>query len=411
MRTTRTTVFTDIGELFSLSEVRKNLGRKPTEAQLSRIAKAAMVVGGDGRIQWVGPQRKLKSIKGAREVSLGHATVLPGFVDCHTHLVFAGNRTHEFEMRQGGKTYQQIAESGGGILSTVRATRKASLDELKSIAQKRCDFHLRQGVTTVEIKSGYGLNSPSELKMLEVAAALKKIRTVPTFLGLHALPAEFASADEYVDHVIQKDLPKVARQKRSARVDIFIERGYFSVEHARRYFAAAQKMGFDLVAHAEQLSRSGASELLSQFNIKSFDHLVHADDSDIQRFAKSQTTCVLLPVSDFYLKIAYPRARTMIDSGCRVALATDFNPGSSPSQDLAFTGLLARMEMKMSLPEVVAAMTVGGAHALGLESDIGSLEVGKLADFCVLDADITGLFYEIGKMPVTQTWVNGVQHK
>ena len=401
-----TTIFTDIGELFTLSELQQNLGKRATEQSLSRLSKAAMIVQ-EGQIQWIGPQKKLKPLKNAREVSLDHATVLPGFVDCHTHLVFAGHRAHEFELLQQGQTYQQIAQAGGGILSTVKATRKASPKDLTEAAQDRINHHLRQGVTTVEVKSGYGLEAKSEAKMLQVAQALKGPGMVTTYLGLHAVPPEFASSNEYVEHVISKDLPRIAKMKCAQRVDAFVEQGYFSAEQASAYFSAARKLGFDLVVHAEQLSRSGVSKLLNRFDIRSFDHLVHANDSDILEFSQAQTTCVLLPTADFYLKLPYPKARAMIDGGCRVALATDYNPGSSPSQDIALVGLLARMEMKMTLPEVIGAFTVGGAYALGIESLVGSLEIGKQADFSVLSGDLSDLFYEIGKTPIAQTWVRG----
>ena len=402
------TVFRDIGELYTLEGVALKGGRRACDNDLGRIDKAALVARG-GRIEWIGRERDLpreyaKRGTGVKEEGLGGMVVIPAFVESHTHTVFAGNRAGEFDRRNRGESYQAIAAAGGGILSTVRSTRAASEVSLRELAQARIDRFVTQGVTTVEVKSGYALNADGELKMLRAAGALKGARIVRTFLGAHAIPQESRSAEDYVDHLIEKVLPRVKREGLACRVDIFIENGYFSSALANRYFEAASDLGFDLVAHADQLTLSGGAELAVRMRARSADHLLRIAEADIQRLAKSEVTCVLLPSADLYMKCPYPPARALIEAGARVALATDFNPGSAPSQDLALVGVLARIEMKMSLAEVIAAYTVGGAHALGLGGELGSLSKGKLCDFCGLEGGLDELFLEVGRQPVKRVY-------
>ena len=211
--------------------------------------------------------------------------------------------------------------------------------------------------------------------------------------------------------IVETTLPQLKKLKLCHRVDIFVEKGFFNLEQAKSYIAKARQLGFDLTVHAEQLSSSGAATLFVQNKAMSADHLVHATDADIQVLAASETTCVLLPASDFYLKIAYPPARKMIEAGARVALSTDFNPGTSPTLDISFIGVLARLEMKMSGPEVFSAWTVGAAHALNRQNEVGSLEVGKACDFAVSDEDLSQFFYRIGHHPIRQTLINGKKIK
>lgn len=400
-------LYKNISELLTLSGAAKKSGRRVTEFDLGIFEDAAMVVTGNGRIVWTGKLKELpkKLAKGKKKtVDLGGRAVMPGFVECHTHSLFGGNRAHEFEMRNQGATYQEIASKGGGILSTVRATRETSDKNLLAILNKHVLEFIRQGVTTLEVKSGYGLNHQEELRLLNLINKVKHIKVVSTYLGPHAKSPEQADFSLYIDEIIKKTLPMVKKKKLSNRVDIFVEQGYFSLEMGERYWQAAKDLGMDLVGHVEQLSSTSGALTASRLGAVSVDHLVCLQDNEVNELANSETTCVLLPTADFYLKMAYPAARRLIDAGARVALATDFNPGTAPSTDLSLVGVLARLNMKMTLPEIISAYTIGAAHALNLSDSIGSLETGKLADFAVLENSWRELFYQVGKMPILSTW-------
>lgn len=286
------------------------------------------------------------------------------------------------------------------------ATRQAKKSELIQASQKRVDRFVKAGVTTLEIKSGYALEKKGEIKQLEVAHSMKGPRIVTTFLGAHALPPEFKSHKDYLDYLLKQVFPVLQKKKLCWRIDIFVEKQFFEYEEAKNYLLQAKAMGFDLTIHADQLSLSGGTQLAVELGAQSADHVIQLGEKEIQALAKSPTTAVLLPMADLYMKCNYPPARKLIDEGARVALATDFNPGSCPSQDIQLTGLLARLQMKMSLPEVIGAWTVGGAWALGLK-DVGVLQAGFKADFQVLDNGWRGLFYEAGSFPACQVWVGG----
>lgn len=413
-----TKVYTGIKELLTLSGAAQKKARRVNEEDLGLIRNAA-IIARHGRVIWVGEKRNLlttlKKIsaqpsgskkKQFEEIDLRAESVIPAFVESHTHLIFAGDRKNEFEMRNQGMSYQEIAKQGGGIRSTVKATRDAISSELLRLAQKRADNFLRQGVTTLEVKSGYGLSEKAEIKILEVAKKIRGPRIVSTYLGPHAVP-EGRDADEYLDEVIERTLPKIKRRSLAERVDMFVEQNYYSLEQARRYYEAARSLGFRITGHVEQLTRTGAAGELAAISADSVDHVVQVNDQDIQNLSRSETTCVLLPTSDFYLKMNYPPARTLIDSGARIALATDFNPGTSPTQDLSFVGVLARLEMKMKLSEVIVAYTLGAAYALGRQAELGSLATGKICDFAVLDGSWRDLFYRVGEHPVSKVIVEG----
>lgn len=389
----------NISTLLTLQGAAAKGGRRVTEEDLSIQTNATVFLDKD-RIVWVGPSKKLPKEyakrKGIKEFDCKGRTVLPGFVEAHTHLIFAGDRAAEFEMRQRGVSYQEIAAQGGGILSTMKKTRAASLQQLVKLGQRRADDFVAQGVTTVEIKSGYSLNLKDEMKMLEAARQIQGPRMVTTFLGAHALPPEFKTYEEYLNFLATDVLPQVRKKKLAQRVDVFIEKGFFPEEASEKYLRHAQSLGFDVVIHADQLSLSGGSDMAVKLGARSGDHLLQIGEKQIKSLANSDVTCVLLPASDLYMKTKYPAARALIDAGARVALATDFNPGSSPTQDLNFVGLLARIEMKMSLPEVISAYTVGAAHALNLAHEVGSLEVGKSADLISTEQDWQTLFYSVG---------------
>lgn len=403
-------LFRNISQAITMKGASEKEGRKVVLEDLSIIPKAVMLED-KGKILWIGSEKSIpKSLiknKSVKEINLDRKTILPGFVECHTHLIFAGNRADEFELKNNGASYQEIAAKGGGILSTMKATRAASEKDLLASSKIKVNEFIRQGVTTLEIKTGYALNLKDEMKCLKVANLLGPITIVPTFLGAHALPPEFKSYDEYLDFLTAKLLPEIKKKKLSGRVDIFIENGFFSQESAKKFLSHATKMGFQTTVHADQITLSGGTQVALDVKSLSADHVIQLDDQKITQVSKSNLTAVLLPAADLYMKCAYPKARRLIDSGARVALATDFNPGTSPTQDLSLVGLLARLEMKMTLPEVIGAYTIGAAHALALEDSKGSLEVGKDCDFAVIDGEISDLFYSAGKTPVVQVFSSG----
>lgn len=407
-------VFENIGELLTLSGAHIKGGRRVNEMDLSIISDGVLI-SVDGKVAWTGPQAEfhrdhLEAFGGesrAEFIDLGGRTVLPGFVECHTHLVFAGDRSAEFEWRMNGQTYQQISAQGGGILSTVRETRAASPSRLLKLAQDRADVFLRQGVTCVEVKSGYGLDLDTEIKCLEVAGRLQGPRVVRTYLGAHSRSPDFMDLASYMNEMINVVLPKIARDKLADRVDIYIEKGFYDLDMARAYFRKVSDLGLPITAHTEQLSELGGTDLALEFGPQSVDHVVHINEATIQRVARSQAAAVLLPASDFYLKMRYPPARALIDAGACVAVSTDYNPGTSPTQDLSFIGVLARLEMKMTLAEVLCAYTLGAAVALGKGAELGTLTSGKFSDFSVLDSSWRELFYSIGHHPVAEVYRSG----
>lgn len=401
-------LFTNINKLHTGRGFLEKKGRHVGSDDFGIINKACLVES-KGKLIWVGPQtelpEKFKS-KTIKKINLQGKNIYPAFIDCHTHSVFAGNRKLEFERRINGESYQQIAQSGGGILSTVKATRTASLKELVEGRDKALQLFLSQGVTTVEIKSGYGLNKETEFKMLKAIKHKSKLRLISTFLGAHAVSPDFSSAQEYLLE-LTKWLPEIKKQKLAERVDIFIDKGYFESKGAQVFLDKSKSLGFSISVHAEQLNHTGAIQLALKLGAKSVDHVVCADEQDIKDIAKSETTAVLLPMADFYLDIDYPKARKLIDLGARVALSTDYNPGSSPSQNINFLGLLARIQMKMSLPEIFSALTVGAAYVLGLEGELGALANGKSCDFFVSDWEVEDFFYDLAPLNVQSTWALG----
>lgn len=279
---------------------------------------------------------------------------------------------------------------------------------LLQLAQKRVDRFLEQGVSCLEIKSGYGLDEKNEIKILNVIKELKGPTIVPTYLGPHACPPEL-TIEEYQKQILEKTLSYIAHNNLAQRVDIFIEKNYFDIQFARAYFKKAKDLGFDIAAHVEQLSHSGGTILALEYGAKSIEHAVEITNIEVEAIANSETTAVLLPTADFYLKAPYPPARNLIDKGARVALATDFNPGSSPAQDLSFVGVLARLEMKMSLAESLCAYTLNSAFALGLEHLKGSIDTNKSCDFIVLEDNLSSLFYSVGYHPVKEVWLAAEQ--
>lgn len=352
-------------------------------------------------------QNSLESVD--QEIDLGGRLVLPGFVECHTHTVFGGSRGFEMEMKFQGQSYQEISKKGGGILSTVQATREMSLVELSSLTRKRIQNFINQGVTTLEIKSGYGLDLDTEIKMLEAIPMDTGIEIVRTFLGAHAKPTTAKSHPEYLIDLAKNYLPEIKKRNLAERVDIFVENGFFEYEDAKVYLQTAKDLEFDLTIHADQLSLSGGTKLACELQALSADHCIQISDQEIAALAKAKTVAVLLPAADLYLKCAYPPARKLIAAGVPIALSTDFNPGTSPTQDLALVGMLARREMKMTLDEVVEAYTSGAARALGRQNRIGKLVPGFQADFTVWEMHESDLFLKIGDQKPVAVYKLGEQ--
>ncbi|MBT8374898.1 MAG: imidazolonepropionase [Deltaproteobacteria bacterium] len=315
--------------------------------------------------------------------------VLPGFVDSHTHFVFGGYRAEEFSWRLRGDSYMEIMERGGGIINTVLATRKALKDDLIETGRKRLDSMLSFGVTTVEGKSGYGLDYDTELKQLEVMAELDHrhpIDIVRTFLGAHAVPKEYKRReDEYIDYVIENVMPEIAKHKLAEFCDIFCEQNVFSVKQSRRLLRRALDMGFLLKIHADEIVQLGGAELAAELGAVSADHLLCASKKGIRNMAQKGVVATLLPATAFSLKESYAKGRYMIDHNCAVALATDLNPGSCFTESIPLVFALAVLCMNLTTEEAVTALTINGAAALNRADKIGSIDVGKKGDVIVLE--------------------------
>jgi imidazolonepropionase len=315
--------------------------------------------------------------------------VLPGFVDSHTHLVFGGYRPEEFSWRLRGDSYMEIMQRGGGIVNTVNATRQASAEELLQSGIKRLNSMLSFGVTTVEGKSGYGLDRETEIKQLEVMARLNQIHyldVVPTFLGAHAVPPEYKDKQEaFIDFMATEVLPRVADQNLAEFCDIFCEKSVFSVEQSRRLLTRAKELGLKLKLHADEIVQLGGAELAAELGAVSADHLLQASDQGIKDMAAAGVVATLLPATAFSLKEAYANGRKMIDSNCAVALATDFNPGSSFTESIPLVFALATLHMNISTEEAISALTLNGAAALSRADQIGSIDTGKKGDLVVLE--------------------------
>jgi imidazolonepropionase len=382
--------------------------------ELSIISDGAMLID-EGRIVATGTSAEIeKQIPGKGEtIDATGKTVLPGFIDAHTHPVFGGDRVDEFEMRSKGATYEEIAASGGGIRSTVRKTRAVSEDELLHQALKHARWFLQNGTTTVEAKSGYGLSVDDELKLLRVIRRLNAespIEFIPTFLGAHAVPEEFRNAPEqYVALVIHEMLPAVAEGQFAEHCDIFCEKNYFEIADAEKILGAAREHGLRLRMHVDQLTDSGGAFLAARLRAETADHLEQTNSAGIKAMAEANVQPVLLPGSVYSLgKTRYPRAREMIEAGLALVLATDFNPGSSPTPSLPMVLSLACTQMKMSPAESLSAATINAAYSLNRGDKIGSLEAGKRANFSIFDCkDYREIAYYFGTSLTDSVYVGG----
>lgn len=371
----------------------------------------AVIVIDDGIITYVGQEEDMPELPEAdyeEEIDVAGRAVIPGFVDSHTHLIFGGYRPEEFGWRLKGDTYMSIMERGGGIQSTVNATRDAGEDELVEKAEWFLGRMREMGVTTVEAKSGYGLDTDTELKMLRAISRLTSgnaagIDVVSTFLGAHAVPKEYKGrTGEYVDLMIREMLP--AAKGMAEFADIFTEKNVFEIEDSRRYLQAAKDMGYKLKLHADEIVTLGGAELAAEMGAVSADHLLHISDEGIAALKRSGTVATLLPLTAFALKEPYAPARRLIDAGCAVALATDLNPGSCFSGSIPLTIALACIYMGMTIEETLTALTLNGAAALDRADSVGSIEVGKKGYLNVLAFEgIDSLPYYVGMNCVETT--------
>lgn len=371
------------------------------QGDLHVIPHGALVVEAE-TIRWLGPTAELPPIPATATVlDATGQTVLPGFVDSHTHLLFAGTRADEFEQRLRGVSYQDIAAQGGGINATVRRVRAATRQQLVDLARPRLRRFLQFGVTTVEVKSGYGLSLADELKCLEAIADLNAegpLELVPTFLGAHAVPPEFASdRAAYLALVRDQMLPEVVRCRLAEFCDVFCEKGVFSAAESDSLLREAKRLGLGLKVHADELSDLGGAELAAQLGAVSADHLLCVSERGIDALAAAGTVATLLPGTALFLRLPYAPARKLLERGVTVNLASDCNPGTCPTENLPLIGTLACTQMGMLPAEVIAGLTRNAARALGRLDQLGSLEVGKQADVIVCDVpNHRQLFYHFG---------------
>jgi imidazolonepropionase len=368
----------------------------------------------DGKIAWAGPMREWRGTlpPDVAELDASGMTLLPGFVDSHTHMMFAGSREKEFALRSEGATYQQIAEGGGGILSTIGHVRAAGKKALKRQTVRYMNAMMRSGTTTVEIKSGYGLDMETEIKMLEAIGELgaeELMGVVPTFLGAHAVPPEYSGrTGDYVALLVDTIIPYVGRKKLARFCDVFCEKGYFDLNDAERVLGAARSFGMQLKVHADELTPMGGAELAARLGAVSADHLEHVSRGGIDAMKEAGVVAGILPGVSFFLNHGYAPARALIDGGVAVAIASDFNPGSCMSYSMPMMMTIACTQMHMTPEEAITASTLNGAAALGLSGEIGSIEVGKSADLIVADVpDYRFLAYHFGANHVRTIIKNG----
>lgn len=368
----------------------------------------------DGAIAAVGTRTEIEKSREARaaeKLDLGGRVVLPGFVDSHTHLIHAASRAEEYELKIQGASYEEIARKGGGILNSVKKLRAATSGALKQRAARALELFAAHGTTTIEAKSGYGLDVASELKILRLQKELREeqpVEIVSTFLGAHVVPLEFRNkaggAEKYISLLLEQMIPEVVNEQLAEFCDVFCDRGAFTLAQAKRILSEGELHGLAPRLHAEQLSRTGATQLAVELQAASCDHLEQINKADIRALSKSDTVATLLPGCDFHLGWKqYAPARELIDAGAIIALATDYNPGTSPTVSMSTILSLACTQLRMTPAEAITAATVNGAYALRREKNIGTLEVGKQADVAVFDvADYREIPYYFG---VNHCWM------
>ena len=346
------------------------------------------------------PNQKIKKLKFDKTIDLKNKIILPGLIDCHTHTVFSGSRSDEFIQKLSGVSYEEIAKKGGGINKTVESVRESSFDELFNLGKRRVQRFIEQGVTALEIKSGYGLSFYDEIKMLQVINRLNLtgIEIIPTFLGAHTFPKEYKNdRQKYLQIITDELLPYIAKNKLATFCDAFCEKTAFTKAETEHVFEKAKQLGLKTKLHTDQFNSIGGIDIAIKSNSKSVDHLEVVNDEDILKLSKTDITAVLLPGVSFTLNYGFAPARKLIDNDAIVALATDFNPGSSPIQNISLIMSLAAMKMKMTAEEIISAFTINAANALSISDKTGSIEINKNADFSVFGCnDYKEIIYNIG---------------
>ena len=390
------------------------------DAQSYGLIKHAAVVIENEKIRWVGPQDELKSSghdSAMEKIDCRHRLVTPGLIDCHTHIVYGGDRATEFEMRLEGASYEQIALSGGGIVSTVKQTRDSSIQELFDSANSRLHGLMNEGVTTIEIKSGYGLDSDTEIKMLKVAdelATKNRIKVQKSFLGAHALPPEYeGNKDAYIKQVCDVMLPAAHMEKLVDAVDGFCEGIAFSVDQISLVFNKARDLGLPVKLHAEQLSHLGGAVMAAERGALSVDHIEYLEPHEAAALARHNTVAVLLPGAFYTLReTQLPPVKALLENGVAIAIATDLNPGSSPLNSLLLTMNMACTLFSLTPTQALAGTTINAAKALGMEKETGSIEIGKSADLVIWDTDNPAMLsYQIGANPCLNVMIAGQWRK
>lgn len=423
------TLFTNISSLIRISNNYEHYKIKNDMQNICEESNSAMIC--DDKILWIGKQEEInfyiknqqlpfsitidnQTLQIDKVYDFAGKSVMPGFIDPHTHLVFAGSRANEFIRRLQGATYIEIAKEGGGILSTVNATRLASEDELYNNAKKLIINAIKNGTIAFEIKSGYGLDLNTELKMLRVIKKLKNdlpVHISATFLGAHDFPEEYRNNhDKYVDIICDEMLPQVAQEHLAEYCDAFVDDGYYTIPQAERIFDKAIELGLKIKMHADELAQFGGAEFAARINAISADHLIMISDEGIQSLAKSHTVATLLPGTSFFIRVPYAPARNLIDGGAITALATDCNPGSSFNENMQMILWLACINLKMSAEEALIASTLNSAYSIEQSQNLGSIELGKEASFIVLDTpSYKDLFYHYGVNHIEKVFVKGIE--
>lgn len=395
------------GALYKIGEQMQDIGE---------IKNGAMIV--SDVIEWIGETSDLGNIIAhyniEKDIDLKGKTVLPGLVDSHTHVVFGGNRSAEFGKRLRGATYAEIAEAGGGIQTTVNATRKASIEELAEVGRNLAMSAAKYGTTSMEVKSGYSLTVEGEIKQLEAIRHLSEtlpLRITPTFMGAHDFPKELKSdRNAYIDQIVNEMLPYISENKLAEFNDVFVDKGYYTTAEGTRVLEAGKEYGLMPKAHCDELADVGAATMAANAGAVSADHLLFVSDEGIANLKSSGTVAGLLPGTAYFIKMPYAPARKLIDSGVITAIATDCNPGSCFTENMQTIMSLSVINMGMTAEEAISAATINGAYSIRKSNEVGSLEVGKKADFIVCNcADYVDIFYHFGINHVDQTWINGKQ--
>ncbi|QSS96872.1 imidazolonepropionase [Psychroflexus sp. ALD_RP9] len=403
-------LFTHIKSLLQVRETKQVLVGAAFN-KLPKIDEAWLLIE-DQKIIDFGEMKSLPNLHFDQEMNCNGKFILPTWVDSHTHIVYSGNREQEFVDRIKGKTYTEIAQNGGGILNSAKTLQQTSFEELYQQSEVRLKEVIQLGTGAVEIKSGYGLTKEAELKMLKVIQKLKENYNLPikaSFLGAHAQPKEFKTSAEYISYVIQHILPEVAEQNLADYIDIFCEDGYFDLEDTKRIIKAGKQYGLKAKIHVNQFKSFGGIQLATKHNILSIDHLEVLTETDIQHLKKADTIAVALPSCSFYLGINYTPVKQLIDAEIPLALASDFNPGSTPSGNMNFVVSLACIKMKLTPEQAINAATVNAAFALELQDEVGSIAKGKKANFIVTKSIPSYGFlpYAFGTNSIDQVWING----